>query len=192
MHNILRTLNNNPVIAAVRSRDRLLKAICSPVDIIFILKSTIFEVEKSIDMAKKHNKFCAVHFDFIDGLGGNGNAVDYLFQRCGADGIISTRSQPIKYAVSRGYCGVQRFFLIDSMSVDTAISVIEATKPTIVEIMPGIMHNVTEVFCNRVKTPVIAGGMINNLEDVHMALKKGAHGISTSNENLWDGLKHRL
>lgn len=185
MDNILFSLKKNQIIAAVRNRSQLHKALRSEAAVIFILKTSIFEIEESIQDAKNKGKLCAVHFDFIDGLGVNNSAVDYLFQKYGADGIISTRSQPIKYAVSKGYCGIQRFFLIDSQSVDTAISIIESTKPTIIEIMPGIMHQVTGHFCDRVKTPVIAGGMINTEQDASMALKVGAYGISTSNERLW-------
>ncbi|HBN84560.1 MAG TPA: glycerol-3-phosphate responsive antiterminator [Clostridiales bacterium] len=185
MDSILYSLKKNPVIAAVRNDRQLYKAVHSEATVIFLLKTSLFEMEKSILFAKKMGKVCAVHFDFIDGLGSNNSAVDYLFLKHGADGIISTRSQPIRYAVSKGYCGIQRFFLIDSLSVDTAISVIESTKPTIVEIMPGIMHQVTGDFCNKVRTPVIAGGMINTVTDADTALKNGAYGISTSNEHLW-------
>lgn len=185
MDSILYSLKKNPVIAAVRNDRQLQMALQSEVKVIFLLKTSLFEMEKSIGFAKKAGKVCAVHFDFIDGLGSSNSAVDYLFHMHGADGIISTRSQPIRYAVSKGYCGIQRFFLVDSLSVDTAISVIETTKPTIVEIMPGIMHQVTGDFCNRVNIPVIAGGMIKSTLDAEKALQSGANGISTSNGRLW-------
>ncbi|NLY96743.1 MAG: glycerol-3-phosphate responsive antiterminator [Clostridiaceae bacterium] len=185
MDKLLYYLKKNPVIAAVRDDRQLHNALNSDAAVIFLLKTSLFKMEENIELIKRKGKACAVHFDFIDGLGSNNSAVDYLFNKHEVDGMISTRSQPIKYAVSKGYCGIQRFFLVDSLSVDTAISVIESTKPTVVEILPGIMHQVTRDFCNRVKIPVIAGGMISTLSDVESALENGALAISTTNEGLW-------
>ena len=43
----------NPVIAAVRSKEEFLSALSSPVDVVFLLKSTINDLKEAIDAKAK-------------------------------------------------------------------------------------------------------------------------------------------
>ncbi len=59
---------------------------------------------------KRKEKKAFIHMDFIEGLGKDQKAIDYINEVIGPDGIISTRSNHIKYARDIGLFTIQRFF----------------------------------------------------------------------------------
>ena len=63
---------------------------------------------------------------------------------------------------------------------------IRENKPSAVEILPGIMPKIIKKIKNILNVPIIAGGLIDEKEDVINALKAGAEGISTTDKNLWE------
>ncbi len=178
-------LDNNPVIAAVRSETDLKQAVETSVEIIFLLRSSILTLPKMIETVHAKNKLIFVHSDFSDGIGNDKDGIAYL-KSLGVDGIISTRSVIIKYAKELGLLTVQRFFIVDSHSIDTAIDAINIARPDMIEIMPGIMSKIIERFSEAVRLPVIAGGLIETKQEVIDALSAGATGISTNAKKLWN------
>lgn len=71
---------------------------------------------------------------------------------------------------------MQRFFLVDSHSVETAIESIRACDPSMVELMPGVVPKVIRRFCGEIRQPVIAGGLIETREEAVQALSAGRGG----------------
>lgn len=51
--------------------------------------------------------------------------------------------------------------------------------------MPGIMPKILRELSSELETPLIAGGLITQKEDVISALNAGALGVSTTNPNVW-------
>ena len=84
-----------------------------------------------------------------------------------------------------GRVTVQRFFLVDSMSLATAVDAAQSLKPDFVELMPGIMPGMIRRFSAALSSGIIAGGMIETKGQVIEALSAGARNVSTTNENLW-------
>jgi glycerol uptake operon antiterminator len=82
-------------------------------------------------------------------------------------------------------CSIQRFFMIDSRSVDTALETIRQTRADMVEIMPGIAYKAIEAICTKVSVPIIAGGLIEEKEEIYRALAAGASVVSTGKRVLW-------
>ena len=80
---------------------------------------------------------------------------------------------------------IQRLFIIDNLSLETGITSINSIRPNAMEILPGMMPKIIKQVKNEVKVPVIAGGLINDKEDVIESLKAGALGVSTSKEIIW-------
>ena len=101
------------------------------------------------------------------------------------DGIISTKSGLIKSAGELGMATVQRFFILDSLSVQSAVRSAAALQPDAIEILPGIMPRIVRTLCREVQVPLIAGGLISSKEDVIQALSAGALGVSTTNPAVW-------
>lgn len=62
---------------------------------------------------------------------------------------------------------------------------IENSKPTFVEVLPGVIPKAIYKLSQNTQIPIIAGGMIESKEEVIEALGAGAVAISTSNSNLF-------
>ncbi|MCG8501275.1 MAG: glycerol-3-phosphate responsive antiterminator [Firmicutes bacterium] len=186
MHKIIERIEENPIIAAVRDAQGLKLAMMSPVTTIFILRADIFNIKRFVEEAKEAGKNVFIHMDFLEGIGKDHKAIDYIVQVIGPDGIISTKSSHIKYAKEKGIFTVQRFFLIDSQSYETTIKTVYAIKPDMVEIMPGVMPGIIRRIADQISAPVIAGGLIDSKEDIVQVLKAGALGASTGKKGLWE------
>lgn len=179
---VLKCLEAAPVIAAVR--DKLFdKALVSPVDVIFLLGGEISTITSRIQAAKRAKKYIFIHIDLTEGIGKDKSGIRFLAQ-CGVDGIISTKSNLIRYAKEQGLITIQRFFAYDSHGVNSIEEVLSSTNPDIMEIMPGVIGKIIERFA--VGTiPLIAGGLVETRQEVTTALKLGAIAVSTGKEELW-------
>ncbi|SHK30127.1 glycerol uptake operon antiterminator [Anaerobranca californiensis DSM 14826] len=182
---IIERLEDNPIIAAVQNVDDLELAISSPVTTIFLLCADIFNVNLLVKKIKDANKSVLIHIDFLEGIGKDAKAIDYIIQVIQPHGIISTRSSHIKLAKERGIFTIQRFFLIDNKSYEMTIKSLKSLQPDMIEIMPGVMPNIINRISNEISTPIIAGGLIKTKQDIMDILKAGALGASTGNKELW-------
>lgn len=180
-------LGRNPIIAAIKTKDKLEKALASPVESIFVLGGNICELEDYVDSARATGKLLFIHMDLIDGIGKDFYAVKYLSERIHPDGIITTKSGFVKNAKEFGIYVIQRLFMLDSMSFDMGLKNLSSASgaPDALEILPGILPGVIHEFTTKTKYPIIAGGLIREKNDAIQSLKAGALGISTSCESLW-------
>ena len=174
-----------PIIAAVKSRDGLECAVNSDVQAIFLLSSNIIDIDSISELAHERNKLLFIHMDFVDGLSKDPAGVRYLSTK-GIDGIISTRSNIIAAAHDAGIYSVQRFFMIDSRSVDTALDTLKQSKADMIEIMPALAYKSITKIKNSIQIPIIAGGLIESRDEVYKALGAGASMISTGKSELWN------
>lgn len=177
-------LMRNKVIAAVRTRDELLEAAASDVKIVFDLGPDILSLEESANTLHTAGKKFFIHLDLADGIGKDRSGI-ICAKNLGVDGIISTRSGIIKAARELGVFTVQRFFIVDSHSIDTTVETLKSSKAQMVEIMPGSVTKVIKRLKETVEVPIIAGGLIESEEEARLALKSGASAVSTGAKNLW-------
>ena len=176
---------NYPIIAAVKNEEDFSASLSSEVQTIFMLSSNILTVEDYARRAHEGGKLLFVHMDFVDGLSKDAAGVRYLATK-NIDGIISTRSNIISVAADCGIPTVQRFFMIDSRSLDTALESLRASKASMVEIMPGIAYKAITKMRSSINIPIIAGGLIEQKEEIFSALSSGASMISTGKRELWN------
>lgn len=176
------------IIAAVRNERDMEKALQSGVEMIFSLSPDIMTLEKDVESAHAAGKKIFLHMDLAEGIGKDKAGLEYVKMK-GVDGIISTRVSMIKTARELGLFTVQRFFIVDSQSVNTTLEGIKASKPDMIEIMPGIVTKVIADLKGKLSIPIIAGGMINSRLEVRDALLSGATAISTSQRELWGKAK---
>lgn len=175
-------LECNPVIAAVQS-DRFQAALQSPAQIIFHLSADLISIQDIIRQAHDAGKYIFIHIDLADGIGKDRTGVRYISQ-CGADGIISTKAQLIRYAKEQGLIAIQRFFALDSKGMDSIDEMVRNTNPHLMEIMPGVICKAIKRY-SRCGIPVIAGGLIQTKAEVTDALGAGATAVSTGKDQLW-------
>ena len=176
------------IIAAVRNERDMEKALRSEVETIFYLSPNILTIEKTVKKAHDAGKKIYLHVDLAEGLGKDKAGIEYLKHR-DVDGIISTRVNIIKAAREAGLFTVQRFFIVDSQSVNSTLEGIKASKPDMIELMPGIVTKVIANLKEKLNIPIIAGGMIESRLEVRDALQSGATAVSTSKCELWGKVK---
>ena len=175
-------LECNPVIAAVQS-DRFQAALQSPAQIIFHLSADLISIQDIIRQAHDAGKYIFIHIDLADGIGKDRTGIRYISQ-CGADGIISTKAQLIRFAKEQNLVSVQRFFALDSKGMESIEEMLRNTNPNLMEIMPGVIGKAISRFSSG-HVPVIAGGLIQTKQEVMEALRCGATAVSTGCKELW-------
>ena len=175
---------NRKVAASIRNEKDFRKALESDVEVIFMQNSDILNVKDQIDEAHAHGKKVFIHMDFAEGIGKDKAGLNFV-KLMGADGILTTRTGMVRSAKDIGLTTVQRFFIVDSHSVDTAVESIKIARPDVVEIMPGVVEKKIREFAEKSDTPILAGGLIEFEEEVDRALEAGAKAVSTASKELW-------
>jgi len=183
---LLSSLQANPIVAAVNDMNKLPQALTSPCDVVFLLKGNIFNLKDTVDKVHGAGKIIYVHFDLIDGFSSDQVALKYVKEIIHPDGVITTRSNLIKYARDLNLGVIQRLFMIDSLSVETGIRSVTSSRPDAIELLPGIIPRIVKRVTRETKIPIISGGLIESKDDVIANLKAGAVGISTSRQDLWE------
>ena len=177
--------SSRKVAAAVRTREDFEISLTSKVDVIFLLYSSIKNLESYIKKAHEAGKKIFIHMDFVEGVGKDRAGMEFL-KSIEADGILTTKTNMIRPAKDCGLITVQRFFIVDSHSVDTAVESIRIAKPDVVEIMPGVVEKKIKEFAQKVSMEILTGGLIEFKSDVDMAINAGATAVSTASRELWN------
>src|SRR5699024_3219720 len=85
----------------------------SNANIVFLLTGNLMETAEHINILHNSGKDTFLHIDFIDGLSNSRSAIEYINKVWEPKGIITTRTNLIKYAKELGLMTIQRIFLID-------------------------------------------------------------------------------
>ena len=133
-----------PVVAAVSDLSRVAAAIQSPCEIIFLLKGNILTIPSTVEDIQAAGKAVYIHLDLVEGFSRDLVALEYIKRVIKAQGIITTRVNLVKHAGEIGLGAIQRVFMLDSLSVDTAIKSVAHTRPTAIELLPGIIPRVVK------------------------------------------------
>ena len=182
---LIELLDDSPVIAAVKNLDGLEKSLASECRVVFILFGDLVEIAEIVDRVKSAGKLAMVHIDLIDGLSPRDVAVDFIAKNTDADGVISTKSNLVRHAKDRGLFTVQRFFVLDSISLANIGKQLPLESADLIEILPGVMPKIIRQLSGSTGKPIIAGGLISDKEDIMNALEAGAVAISSTNEKIW-------
>ena len=178
-------LKNNHMIAAVKNIENLDAALESNCKIVFLLSGSIFNLKQIVEKVKDKNKMIFIHVDLLDGFSKDATALKYICEEICPDGIISTKNNILKTAKAMGFLTVQRVFIIDSLSIETAVKSAQMISPDAIEILPGIMPKITKKISETSEIPVIVGGLIREKEEVADAIENGALGVSTTLQTIW-------
>ncbi|MBQ4160366.1 MAG: glycerol-3-phosphate responsive antiterminator [Clostridia bacterium] len=173
------------VIAAVRTQEEFEKALASGVGQIFDLSPDLLTLQGRIKAAHAAGKKLFVHFDLATGIGKDKSGIAFA-AALGVDGVISTRVNIIRMAREAGLYTVQRFFIVDSHSIETTIEAVKVSKADTIEVMPGIASKIIRVLKEKIEVPIIAGGLIETAAEAAEAYQNGASAISTGKADLWD------
>lgn len=172
------------VNAAVRSDEYLQAALDSKAHYIFLLQSNVLTLKDNVDRIHEAGKMAFVHLDFVAGIARDKVGLQ-LLKKLGVDGIITTRTSMIKTAKEAGFITIQRFFIIDSHSIDTAVDSIKISNPDLVEVMPAVIYHKIAEIAKQVNVPVMTAGLIDTEEDLQASIDAGAKAVATSQIELW-------
>ena len=111
--------------------------------------------------------------------------MDFLKKYTHADGIITTKPTLIKRARELGLYTILRLFVIDSMAYENIDRQVKAAHPDLIEILPALMPKIISRICNQTTTPIIAGGLVSEKEDIMALLQAGVTSVSSTNEDIW-------
>lgn len=178
-------LEDSPVIAAVKDDDGLKRCKESDSRVIFILYGDICSIADLVDQVKDAGKIAMVHLDLITGLSSKEIAVDFIKKYTKADGIITTKPALIKRAKELSLYTILRLFVIDSMAYENIERQLKSARPDLIEILPALMPKVVSRICKRTLTPVIAGGLVSEKEDILELLDAGVICVSSTNPDIW-------
>lgn len=176
---------NKPIAAAIRTEKDFSTALRSDVEMIFLLHSNIMTVNQCVKEIHGAGKKAFIHVDFSEGIGKDRFGLEFLAKQS-VDGVLTTRTNIVRAAKEFDLVTVQRFFMVDSHSVGTSVESIKLSKPDIIEIMPGIITKKIREFSQKVDMPIIAGGIVETMEEVRAALDAGATVVSTGEAELWN------
>lgn len=186
MSNLEELLIENPIVGAIRNDTDLNRVIESDVKIVFVLYGSALSITNICNKLRAHKKIVFVHVDMIEGVKNDQKGIELIKNFANPMGIITTKQSSIKYAKNLGLYTIQRIFVIDSLSLQTATKNIQASMPSAVEVMPGIASKIIKSLEGQVHLPIIAGGLINKKKEVIESLSAGAMAISTTSHELWE------
>jgi glycerol uptake operon antiterminator len=154
------------------------------VEYVVLMDVHIAQLEHCVDLLKRNGKKVLMHLDLIKGLKSDDYAVEYLIQKLDVDGIISVKTSIVEKVKKLNRISVQRLFLIDTQSYNKGIDLIRMSKPDYIELLPGCMGKLIQRVKEELDIQVLAGGLIETVEEVRDAISHGATAITTSNPYL--------
>ncbi len=174
------------VIAAVRNEETLKIALCSPVQIVYLLFGNPVNLGRMIGAVRESGKLPLVNADLLQGLSRDASAVEYL-ALCGAAGIISTHHETLRAARANGMITVLRTFTIDSAAVEAGRRFLAHFQPDAIELLPAVA---APLVVDRIRAAhpalhVIAGGLVSDLHMVAQLVESGVDAVSLSDPELW-------
>jgi len=188
-HAFIQAVEANPVIAAVKSDEGLRHCLDTDIGIVFTLYGDLGSIENIVKQIKDAGKIAMVHIDLVNGMQPKEVSLDFIRNRTGADGIITTKYSLVQHAKNLELNTILRMFMLDSTSMETLdrYSRQDSVQPDIMELLPGTLLPDVIRRANQIcRVPVMASGLISRKEEIMNALKNGAISISTTNETLWN------
>jgi glycerol uptake operon antiterminator len=181
----LRSLEQNPVVPAVRGPDSALEAaLAGDHPAIFVLGGDVFKVLGRV--GSKGRPQIYVNVDLVGGIAADASGLRFLSRY--VEGIISTHRHVIELAKTSGLITIQRLFAIDSGAVERGLKLIRRAQPQFVEILPALAYcEIAAQYSEVLDLSVLAGGLLKSREDISNILEAGAVGVSTSDQGLWSG-----
>lgn len=181
-------LRESGIVPAVKHLEDLAEVLNIPwVSVVILIGGDINDLEGVLKVRSRYpQKYLLAHVDLIDGVGKDEAGIRYL-KRLGLEGIVSVKSQLLRYAKEDKMLTVQRLFLVDSEAIRTGLKVIKKVTPDAIEILPAIVpkfaidefHKVTDL-------SILGGGLLRTEEDVRAALNNGLTAVTASRRNLWN------
>lgn len=184
----IRYIEEDRLIVSVKEARHLEKALASPARVIFLLTGNIGVVKRYVQLFQQEGKLVFLHMEKIGGLSCDKEGMHFLSSYLKPTGIVSTKNSMIKLANRLGLLTIQRLFLIDHDALHHGLQSVEENQPDAVEVMPALLPSYLDYLRSKTEYPLITGGLIQNQEQMKLALCHGAKAVSTGTPVLWKEL----
>lgn len=170
-----------PSIFTMKDFDRFIK---SPYEYCILLDFHVNMLSHAIQELHANGKKGIVHLDLVKGLTSDEYGTEFLCQKIGADGVISTKAKVIEYAKKNGKIAILRLFLIDSKSLEKGLQLINVLQPDYIEILPGIAYDIIPYIHQKTEIPMIGGGLIKSVEQIERCIDSGMCAVTIGSFKL--------
>lgn len=178
--------NEFQVIPSIRRLNDLKVALNSDVQIILLSEAHIANLLDLVRLVHNQEKKALINLELLGGFGKDHVGMKLLKNYYHVDGVMSTDSSKLGMAKQSGLFTIQRFFLPDSRSFDTAMKIIESSKIDAVELLPALIAiNLADRLKEVAKIPLLAGGFVRDHEMVEEIKNTGFMGLTASDKSLW-------
>ncbi|MDF2670667.1 MAG: glycerol-3-phosphate responsive antiterminator GlpP [Paenibacillus sp.] len=178
-------MNSYPIIASITEEDQIQHALTSDVRRVILMTGTVNNLRQIVERLHDAGKQVFVHIEMVGGIGREASSIQYLAEVFRADGIVTTKSNAVAAARKAGILSIQRFFAIDTAAVETAVRMIKTADPDEVELMPGLMPRIIREVKQKIKQPLIVGGLIRHKDEIKLAYESGADFVSIGDSRYW-------
>ncbi len=174
------------VIPSVTDHQHIDLAIQAPSPIVFLLTGDLITTKRYIDELKAGKKEVFLHLDLIDGISSGKSVLEFVSTIWEPTGIITTKPNLVKEAKRFNLMTIQRVFAIDHGALQKGENIANTFRPDAIEILPGVVPKLIDKMSQQTEIPIIAGGMIDEKEEILSVLKAGALAASVSKCSLWN------
>lgn len=172
-------------IASIKEPKSIEMALEADVGAVVLSIGNIGIIKRYVDLFKSQDIPLFLHLERIGGISYDKEGMAFLAQYVKPTGIVTTRNSLVKLAKKRGLLTIQRLFLVDSDSIKSGIQSVRETEPDAVEIMPALLPEFIMEYKKEIDNTIIAGGLLQNKEQMIRALQHGAMAVSSGNCELW-------
>lgn len=180
----MKRIIDQKAVPSISKMEDVEKFILSPLETCILLDIHLSHLQDAIDHIHQAGKFAIVHLDRVRGISKDEDGCDYVIQRLGADGIISTEPTIIERAKKNECVTIQRLFLSDSRTLDKELNLLNITQPDFAEILPALACQIFPQIKLRIQSKILGGGLIKTQEQIYDCLINGASAVTISSLSL--------
>ena len=181
MHQQLQRQICIPVISSMK---RLEQFLLTPLTVCVLQDVHVSLLGSMLNRLHEQHRLGLVHLDMIHGLATDEYGAEFACQQLKADGLITTKTRPIETAKRNKKVAIQRFFLIDSKSIERGLETLAKSQPDFIEVMPAIAFNILPSLKARTSIPIIGGGLIKTIAEIDQGLQNGYSALTLSDLSL--------
>ena len=174
----------NVVIPGIKSDSDIPLVLSSDLKIVFTLYGEVGTISTVVKRLKDAGKIVFVNIDMVEGFSSKNAVIDYM-AATKADGIISSKSAILRYAKSKGFYTIHRFFVVDSAAYHSIGKQLEISQADFINIVPGWPKIISWTVAEH-KKPVIAAGNVCDKQSILDSLSAGAIAICSTNHSVWE------
>ncbi|WP_232698205.1 glycerol-3-phosphate responsive antiterminator [Brevibacillus daliensis] len=178
-------LKTHQIIASVKEPKSLERALHAPISAVVLSIGNLGTMKRYVDLFVSHQIPVFLHLERMGGISFDREGMAYIGNIVKPTGIVTTRNSLIKLAKKHDLLTIQRLFLVDSDSVSMGLQSVKETLPDALEIMPALLPEQIKEYSDALSIPIIAGGLIRNIQQIETALSHNAIAVSTGTSELW-------